>query len=356
MKAARFHGQRDIRIDDVPEPDDRLGPHDVLLDVAASGICGTDLHEYVKGPIHIPTTPHPLTKAVLPQILGHELSGTVLAVGDLVTRTVPGDRVAVMPGVFCGECAYCRRGLHPHCVLFACTGMNHPWGGLAPRAVVADYQVTPVPDNVSLDEAAVMEPAAVAFFGVANAGVVLGDQVLITGAGPIGALYVLAALAAGATRVYVSDPNEKRRDATIALGAAEVFDPSAVDVAKEMIDRTAGLGVDVAIECSGAEPALAVCIAATRARGTIAQAGISTKPVSVDLNRINSHALTLRGVYCWPAFEFDRVIAAVASGSFPIGKVISRKIELENVVDEGYEPLASGQTSDMKILVVPAAS
>ncbi len=354
MKAARFHGRRDIRIDEVPEPNGSLGEHEVLLEVAASGICGTDLHEYAEGPLLTSRTPHPLTGASVPQILGHELSGTVLAVGDAVSRAQPGDRVTVMPGIFCGECHYCLRGLQAHCVRMGSTGMNDRWGGFAPRAVVADYQVTPLPANVSLDEGALMEPAAVAFWAVARAGIVPGSDVLVTGAGPIGALVVLAGLAAGAAHIYVVDPNRRRREATLALGATEVFDPHDTDVSDELMRCSGGLGVDVSVECSGTEAGLATCVAATRARGTIAQTGIHMRPVAVDVARLNSHALTLMGTWCWLAFDFERVVALVASGRFPIGNVISRRIALDGVVDQGFESLLSPQTDDLKVLVVPA--
>src|SRR5207244_10041698 len=162
-----------------------------------SGTAGTDLHEYIAAPIVTPVEPHPLTGATNPQILGHEFSGTVVAVGPAVSRVAVGDRVAIMPLAYCGRCAYCRRGLQHLCATLACVGLSHAWGGMAELASVAEYQVVRLPDGVTHRQGALMEPTAVAAYGVERAGVSPGDRVLITGAGPIGALAAARGRAAG---------------------------------------------------------------------------------------------------------------------------------------------------------------
>src|ERR1700722_9874970 len=197
MRAARFYSARDIRIDEVPEPDQDLGARDVVVKPRWCGICGTDLHEYMAGPIIIPVEPAPTTGGRA-QIMGHEFSGEVLAVGSEVSHLGPGDRISVMPLAYCGECYYCRRGLNNLCPRMACVGLMTPWGGFAEVAVVQDYQAWPLPESVSYEQGAVIEPAAAAAYGVERGQVRAGDTVLVTGGGPIGALAVLAAFAAGA--------------------------------------------------------------------------------------------------------------------------------------------------------------
>jgi threonine dehydrogenase-like Zn-dependent dehydrogenase len=209
MKAAVFHAARDIRIEDVPAPT-RIGPRDVLARPSWCGICGTDLHEYAMGPIVTPARPHPLNGAVIPQILGHEFSAEVIEVGAEVTRVRVGDRVSAMPLLVDHDCYYCRRGLEHLCMKMACVGLSYAWGGLAELAVLPEGILTVLPDAVSDLQGAIVEPAAVAAYGVDAAHVKPGDSVLITGAGPIGALAALYAASLGA-RVFVSELNPARQ-------------------------------------------------------------------------------------------------------------------------------------------------
>ena len=229
MRALRFHAARDLRIEEVAEPP-APGVGDVVVRVVTSGICGTDLHEYVAGPIVTAVEPHPLTGAQNPQILGHEFAGDVVAVGQGVTAVAEGDRVAIMPLAYCGHCAYCRRGLQHLCATMGCVGLSHAWGGMAEFATVAEYQVVRLPEGVTYRQGALIEPTAVAAYGVERAGVKPGDRVLITGAGPIGALAALCARSAGASTVYVSEPNPARRARAETLGVDSVLDPTSIDV------------------------------------------------------------------------------------------------------------------------------
>src|SRR4029079_1839676 len=156
-----------------------------------------------------------------------------------------------MPLAYCGDCAYCRRGLQHLCAVMACVGLSHAWGGMAELATVAEYQVVRLPDAVPPDKGARMEPTAVAAYGVERAGVGPGDRVLITGAGPIGALAALCARSAGASTVYISEPNAARQERAASLGVATVLDPTSVDLPAHLRDQSDGLGVDAVIECSG---------------------------------------------------------------------------------------------------------
>ena len=183
MLAARFHDNHDLRVEETPEPAG-LASGEIRVKPVWCGICGTDLHEYAHGPLYVP-------KENLPQILGHEFSAEVVEVAPDVTSVTVGDRVAVLPHVFCGTCYFCVRGRQGLCRSLRLTGVSWPWGGLAEEASVPAYQAIRLPDEVSFEQGAILEPVATVVHGVERSGLRPGDAVLITGAGPIGQLAVL---------------------------------------------------------------------------------------------------------------------------------------------------------------------
>jgi (R,R)-butanediol dehydrogenase/meso-butanediol dehydrogenase/diacetyl reductase len=349
VKALRFHAARDLRIEDVPEPS-APGPDEVVVRVATCGICGTDLHEYMAGPIVTPIEPHPLTGASNPQILGHEFAGDVVSVGARVTKVSEGDRVAIMPLAYCGECAYCRRGLQHLCATMGCVGLSHAWGGMAPLATVAEYQIIRLPDPVSYRQGALIEPAAVAAYSVERAGVRPGDRVLVTGAGPIGALAVLCARAAGASSVYVSEPNTARRARAETLGADDVLDPTSLDVPALLRDRSDGLGVDVALECSGHPGGFDTAVRSLRRRGTLAQTGLFVGEASVEPMLWALNDLTIVGTWCYWVYDFDRIAAQIAAGDLPVERVVTSTVAIDGAPD-AFARLASGAVDEIKVLV-----
>lgn len=349
MKAAVFHAAHDIRVEDVTAPT-VVGPREVLVRPYWCGICGTDLHEYAQGPIVTPATPHPLNGSVLPQILGHEFSAEVVEVGTEVTRVKVGDRVSAMPLLFDNECYYCRRGLNHLCVKMACVGLSYAWGGIAELAVLPDSILTVLPEGVSELQGALVEPAAVAAYGVDTGHVRPGDTVLITGAGPIGALATLYAASIGA-RVFVSELNPTRQALIRNLGVAEVLDPSTVDVAAYLKDLHEGIGVDAAIECSGNERALQTALASVRSAGRVVQTGLHTKPASIEPMALSEHDITLAGTWCYPVTDFPRIVSLIASGRYPVEKVVSAQIAMEDIVEKGFETLLSPTGDQVKVLV-----
>ena len=349
MQALRFHTAHDLRIEDVPEPGEP-SDDEVVVQVATCGICGTDLHEYVAGPIVTPIDPHPLTGAKNPQILGHEFAGEVVAVGPKVSRVAVGDRVAIMPLSYCGRCAYCSRGFQHLCATMGCVGLSHAWGGMAQLATVAEYQVVALPDGVTFQQGALIEPTAVAAYGVERGGVKPGDRVLITGAGPIGALAALCARAAGASTVYVSEPNAARRARAEALDVATVLDPTTVDVPEVLREEADGLGVDVAIECSGHPNGFAAAVSSLRRRGTLAQTGLFVGEATVDPMLWSLNDLTIVGTWCYWVYDFDRVAAQIAAGDLPVERVITSNVSLDGAPD-AFERLASGSADQIKVLV-----
>lgn len=349
MKAAVFHADHNIRVSDVPAPDG-AGPGQVLLRPYWCGICGTDLHEYAMGPIVIPTAPHPLNGSTAPQILGHEFSAEIVEVGAGVTHLKPGQRVSVMPLLYCGECYFCRRGLNHLCQRMACVGLSYGWGGIAELAVVPASHVSVLPDSVSDLQGALVEPAAVAAYGVDVAQVRAGDTVLITGAGPIGALAALYAGSVGA-RVFISEVNPTRAALARSLDVGEVLDPTRDDVVTALKDATEGVGADAVIECSGNERALQTALAAVRSAGRVSQTGLHTKAASIEPMQLSEHDITLAGTWCYPVTDWPRIIDLIARGRYPVEKVVSAQISMDDIVEKGFETLLSPTGDQVKVLV-----
>jgi (R,R)-butanediol dehydrogenase/meso-butanediol dehydrogenase/diacetyl reductase len=260
-----------------------------------------------------------------------------------------------MPLIFCGRCEYCRRGLQHLCTTMACTGLSHDWGGLAEFAAVDEYQVFPIPDEVTDEQGALIEPCAVAAYGVGRAKVRPGDTVLIAGAGPIGALASLCAASAGAGTIYVTEPNAERRARAERLGLGEVLDPASTDVAAELRERTGGLGVDVAIECAGFGPAFNTCVEAVRRQGTVVQVGLHVRRCEVDPMLWSLNDLTIVGSWCYGVNDFPRVAAQIASGRLPVERVVTGKLTVEEA-ESGFRRLTADNPEDMKLLITARAA
>jgi (R,R)-butanediol dehydrogenase/meso-butanediol dehydrogenase/diacetyl reductase len=354
MKAAVYYGEHDIRVEEVGAPASP-GAGEVLLRPLWCGICGTDLHEYAMGPIVIPAQPHRLNGAALPQVLGHEFSAEVVEVGAGVRNVSAGQRVSVMPLLFDGTCYYCRRGLNHLCVSMACIGLSYDWGGIAELAVVPASHVTALPDSVSDLQGALVEPAAVAAYGVDVAGVRPGDTVLITGAGPIGALASLYAASIGAS-VVISEVNPVRAKLAASLDVGEVVDPSEVDVVEWLKDRTDGIGVDAVVECSGNERALQTAVDAVRSAGRIAQTGLHTRAAAIEPMKLSEHDIALIGTWCYPVTDWPRIIDLIARGRFPVEKVVTAQVPMADVVARGFEVLLDPTGDQVKVLVDAASS
>jgi (R,R)-butanediol dehydrogenase / meso-butanediol dehydrogenase / diacetyl reductase len=353
MRAVRFHHKRDIRWDDIAPPQDKLKDNDVLVRPILCGICGTDLHEYVAGPIVTPTEPHLYTGAKLPQVLGHEFSAEVLDVGAKVNNVRPGDRVSIQPLVSPRDDYYGRRGLYHLSEKMGCIGLSWEWGGMAERAVVNDYNVFKVSNTVSDVQAAMIEPAAVALYGVDRGGVQAGSTVLVSGLGPIGALTLLACRAAGASVIVVAEINPHRRELAKSLAPnALVLDPKTMDVAEFVKDHTEeGVGVDVALECVGLEVSLNNCAKAVRRRGTVVQVGLHTRRASVDAMLWALKDITIEATWCYPTTIWPRIAGMIAAGLYPVEKIVTATIDPENVVADGFEELLDPSGRNMKILV-----
>lgn len=356
MRAARFHDSEDIRIDEVaPSP---VGETDVRIDVAACGICGSDLIEFQRGPLHTPEEPHPETGASLPVPMGHEFGGTVTEVGSGVTGVTEGDRVAVHPNVPCGECRYCEDGQYNVCPDVVAVGFQLGEGGFAENAVVPKGQVHLLPDSVPTEAAALVEPFAVGLHAVRRSGLQPGDTAAVFGCGPIGQTVTWAAAAAGAKCVFVSEPNDTRRDIAGAFGADTGLDPLETDVPETISEATDG-GVDVAFEFAGVEATFNAAIDSTRRGGTVTVGSMSRGTVSTDLDDVVTTERTIVGTYCYgfppqaDRSEFGTVLRSLAAGEIDVDTYVTDRIDLSDIVESGFEALLAPDTDQVKVLVTP---
>ena len=343
MKAAVWYGQRDIRIEDVAEPEP--GPGEVLVEVARNGICGSDLHTYVgssAAAMHVPGV-----------VLGHEFAGTVRAVGTDVDDVVVGTPVAVAPIEWCGACWACNNG-HPNLCrkLALYGGYRLPLhGGLAPLVAVSRRSVFAVPDGLDVVEAALAEPVAVAVHAVRLATALFGASVLVLGGGPIGLGVLQSVVAAGAAVTIVSEPSEARRTVARARGATAVLDPRTDDLVAAARDLT-GHGVDLVFDTTGVNAALDQGISALRARGTLVSVAQWGERAQVDMGRAMAKEISLRFSFTYePAIDFPISLGLLASGAVDAPSMISDHIPLEDLVDRGLEELLNHADRHVKILV-----
>ena len=353
MKAARFHGQKDIRVEDVAGPQAALAADDVLIRPLVCGICGTDLHEYLHGAIVTPTTPHVYTGATNPQILGHEFSARVLDVGRDIRHVRAGDRISVQPLISPRDDYFGRRGLFHLSPCMACVGLSWAWGGLGQQAVVKGYNAVRVSDKVSDVQAALIEPAAVAVYALDRGRVTIGSTVLVSGMGPIGALSLLGAKAAGASRIFVSEINPNRlAKARELVPDCIPVNPRDTNLLEFIADQTEeGVGVDTAIECGGAEASLNACVDVVRRQGVVVQAGLHSRPATVDAMKWALKDITIEATWCYPTQSWPRIAAMIESGSFPVEKIVTSQISIDDVVDKGFEALLDPTGHQMKVLV-----
>jgi (R,R)-butanediol dehydrogenase / meso-butanediol dehydrogenase / diacetyl reductase len=266
-----------------------------------------------------------------------------------------GDMCTVMPLISCGRCHECARGQGHLCRTMACTGLSSAWGGLADQAIVSASQVIPVPAAMTARQAALVEPAAVAAYGVDRGRLQPGQTVLITGAGPIGSLATLYALAAGARRVVISEPDPSRRARAAGLGEGmgEVVtaDPAHEPVAGIIADLTGGIGADLAVECAGHESALNLCIDAVRPAGTVVQTALHIRPASIRAETLALKDLTLAGTWCYPVQDFPRVAGLIATGRLPATRVVTSVVPLQDAVSHGFDRLITRGTGEVKVLI-----
>lgn len=356
MQAIRFHGQHDLRLEEVPAPP-APGVGQVLVKPSYCGICGTDLHEYDYGPTWTSENGNPYSGAALPQILGHEFSARVVAIGPGVSTVTVGDRVSVQPQIGSRSDYFGQRNLSFLSPQAAVVGLSWPWGGLAELAVVNEYNLVRMPDQISDQQGALVEPAAVGVHAVDRAEVPPGGTLLITGAGTIGAVVALAARCAGISKIFVSEPNAQRRRVMESLNTnAILLDPTTTDIGAAVREMTLeNLGVDAAIECSGNGRALQSCIDAVRPQGIVVQVGLMSSKVELEPFRWTVKDLTIKGSLNYPLTIWPRIFSMMESGLFPVEKIVGGVIDMKDTKELGFDSLLRPDSDKLKILVeIPA--
>ena len=317
MRASVMTGVGALHVEDRPVPTPKA--HEVLVEVAAVGVCGSDVHYYRHGRIGDFVVEEPM-------ILGHELSGRIAAVGDQVDPSRIGQRVAVEPQHPCRRCKQCTAGrynLCPYMEFYA----TPPIDGAFCRYVTIDAEFAhPVPDSVSDDAAALLEPLSVAITTMRKAHVQPGSSILIAGAGPIGLMCAQAAKAFGAARIVVSDLLESRREAALRFGATEVVDPRETDVAA--LDPQ----VDAFVDASGAAPAVVSGIKAVGPAGHVVLVGMGSGDYALPIGHIQNMEINVTGVFrytdTWPA-----AIHLVTSGAVDLDSMVTGRYDLDHVAD-----------------------
>jgi len=341
MLTCRIHAKEDLRIE--PAEDPQIGPGQVLIRLGAGGICGSDLHYYFEGRNGSFVIREPL-------IPGHEASGVVAKVGPGVTRVKPGDKIAVSPSHACGHCDYCREGREHLCrnmrFLGSASLYPHVQGMFCEYFVMGEQQCYPVAGDISLGELAFAEPLAVALHAVNRGPVLVGKSVLITGAGTIGCLTVIAARLAGARQITVSDVIDRPLATATEVGADRTM----------RADRDAGALVapqfDVAYEVSGSFAALKACVAAVKRGGTVVQVGtLPHEPLPFVVNEIMSKELDLKGAFRW-GIEFDWAVDYLSSRRVDVRPLLSGQFPLQDAV-KAFE-LAKDKTRSTKVQVIAA--
>lgn len=344
MRALRWHGPRDIRLDDVPEPT-TTATLDALIALDLCGICGTDLAEYRDGPGMIASSPHPLSGRQPPITLGHEFVGTLREGRSPDGTIVPGMRVTVDACLRCGVCSACVRGDYHRCRYGGSIGL-HSDGGFAAVVAVPAACLVAVPDGVTDLQAALTEPFAVGLHALERGGLGPGDTVVVLGFGPIGAASALVAQALGAAPVVV-ERHEGRRAAAERLGLRTV--DAGEGLARRIRQSVGGGGADVVVESTGVAALVPQAVECASRGGRIVLAGLPHETSSVDMRRLTLFERSLIGTLGY-RHDCPRVLALVAAGRLDPEVIVTDVVPLGEAVST-IERLATGPGSSIKTLV-----
>lgn len=320
-RVCRLHGRNDLRIEteEVAAP----GEGEVLVSIAAGGICGSDIHYLANGGIGTIRVREPI-------ILGHEASGRVIAVGDGVPRLKEGDPVALNPSRPCGRCAYCAEGLPMHCLRMRFNGsairLPHEQGFFRDRVAVGAAQCVPLPQGADLGAAACAEPLAVCLHAANMAGEISGKRALVTGAGPIGVYCAAVAAERGAAEIVVTDLQDAPLAAAARMGATRTIN---VSTHGSELGRFAGEKgyFHLAFECSASASAIEDALSALRPRGVLVQVGVAGD-TPLPINALVAKEIRIQGTHRFHE-EFPEAVEAIASGRIDAGRAVTARYPLE---------------------------
>ena len=317
MRALRYHGNKDVRLDEIDEP--KLRPGWVKIKNGWAGVCGSDLHEYLVGPKNAPVKPHTITGESIPTILGHEWGGRIVEIDNDVSEDLGlevGRKCVVFPVLTCSdECIWCQQGAHGCCPNWGFYGYSGYGGGFAEYVCVDAKDVLPIPDSIGLDVAALVEPLSVGWHAVKLGAPKPEDSVLVLGAGPIGIAVILCLRAHGVTNISVAEISPLRSEQAKYAGATYVFNPKNDDVVQKVREVSPdGWGPQVVIECAGVQASMDVALPSVRGTGTIVNVGIFESDVKINLNLINRRSLKYVGSNIYTRQEMKEVIDAIADG------------------------------------------
>jgi (R,R)-butanediol dehydrogenase/meso-butanediol dehydrogenase/diacetyl reductase len=335
MRAAFYEGHQKIRIGEGSPV--APSPGQVRIRVSHCGICGTDLHLF-HGTLD--------SRVRQPHVMGHEMSGVVDVVGEGVTGWKAGDRVAVRPLEYCGTCPACRAGHEHVCHTLKVIGVDLP-GAMQGTCTVPARTLHALPESLSLEHGALVEPLAVACHDVRLGEVASGENVVVLGAGPIGVLIGLVSRLAGA-RVILSEVNPFRRRLAERLGL-ETVDPREVDLPGLVDERTGGAGADVVFEVSGSAAGAESMTALPRVRGRIVIVAIHAEVPRVDVFRVFFRELRIVGARVYEGQDFEKAIRVAASGALPLRELITNVMPLEGLESALHQMESGGEV--MKVLI-----
>lgn len=314
-----------------------LAPDEVLVKVRASAICGSDLH--IARGLH-PSAPLPVT-------IGHEFSGDVVAIGSEVTNAKPGQRVTVEPCIVCGKCDACRHGNYGYCEHISYTYRRGD-GAMADYVVVKEPYVYELPEYLSYETGALIEPLSVATHAVRRADIRLGETVLIIGAGAIGMMVAAMCRRSGAAKIIIADFSDARLAMALQVGATDAVNSGKIDLEEEVRRLTGGKGVDKSFECVGRESCFIQAIMTLKANATCTVVGIYEKPmVTFPASRLVTHEIHIQGAqgYCW-----DFPIAIASARDLPMEKFVTHTFPMEQL-QQALETALDPKSGSIKVVL-----
>lgn len=344
MKAAVFYDAKDVRVEEYTLKE--MNDDSVKVEVAWAGICGSDLHEYNAGPMTIPgDEPDPLTGRTRPIVMGHEFSGIVAEVGSNVKDFKVGDKVAINPLIVSGEHEPTLYDMYQGFNFF---GLGDD-GGFAQYAILPEKNLIHLSEDLPLSLGALIEPAAVAVQAIRESVMEFGESVAVFGTGPIGLLQIAAAKAAGASEVFAFDLSDERLEIAKEIGADHVINSGEQDPVK-YIKQYYPYGVDRTFEVAGVPITLQQSIQSTRPRGMVTIVSIFEEPIDFNPMILTASGVRISSSLAYEPDIFELTAKMLATGQIEASPVITDKIRLDEIVEEGFEKLLSDK-SQSKILV-----